>query len=88
MGWIQIILMIIKYGPAVYNLIKFIINLINEISDYHSKRGELTTAYRFKRDEKRELKMAIEYYERNRDVSRLEHKKEALLKTRMGLMGQ
>lgn len=67
MGWINLILILIKYGPVVYRLIKEIINLIKQLRDSRNKSDRL---YAVQGDDR----LAAEYnrYKRTRDKSKLE----------------
>lgn len=75
MAWWQIILLIIRYGPTVYKLVKYIIDLIKDISD----KLHPDEAASFEKLEKQKLNMAIDYYRRNKDKRKLLVQRKALL---------
>jgi hypothetical protein len=59
MGWLQIILIIIKYGPAIYELLSELWDLIQHI---RKERGEKAV-----NGAKTELHEALKRYRANRD---------------------
>ena len=63
MGWVQIILLIIKYGPAVYNIVVEIIEMIKKLRNDGKKD---TAAFA-----EQALKNAVKEYKKTGDRRRL-----------------
>ena len=68
MSWLTIIMLIIQYGPAIYKLVKEIIDLIKKIQ----VRMPKTEANIFGFTTEERLRLAIAYYKKTGDKSRLE----------------
>lgn len=68
MSWLTIIMLIIQYGPAIYKLIKQIIDLIWKVQAHMP----MTEANTFGFSQHERLEAAIKYYKRTKDKSRLE----------------
>lgn len=68
MSWVTILLLILKYGPVIWQLVKEIIDLIKKIQ----LRMPQTEATAFQFTTKQRLDMAIKYYKLTGDKSRLE----------------
>lgn len=68
MSWLTIVLLILKYGPVIWELVKEIIDLIKKIKVHMPQ----TEAGLFEFSTKERLDMAIQYYKLTKDKSRLE----------------
>jgi len=71
MGWIQILILIIRYGPTIVKLVRIIWDLINEIFSLHCDRNYYTEARQFRKAERQRLNDALAYYKRTGDDSKL-----------------
>lgn len=68
MSWLTILMLLIQYGPVIYKLVKEIIELIKKIK----VRMPQTEANIFGFTTEERLRLAIEYYKKTGDRSRLE----------------
>lgn len=68
MSWMTIILLILKYGPVIWEIVKEIIELIKKIKVHMPQ----TEAQLFSFGAHERLEMAIQYYKLTKDKSRLE----------------
>ena len=75
MGWLKIILLLIQYGPAIYQLVKQIIDLFKKIGESNEKSFQFSP---YQQDIR--LREALDYYKKTRD-------KEKLIKLRDELVG-
>ena len=66
--WIKIFLLIIQYGPAIWKLVKEIIDMINGVSEYLPE----SESHVFKNAKKSQLDMAVKHYKRTKKKERLE----------------
>jgi hypothetical protein len=66
--WLTIIMLILQYGPAIWKLVKEIIDMINGVSGYMSPME----AREFRREQRAELKNAVAYYKLTKDKCKLE----------------
>lgn len=67
MSWMTIILLILKYGPVIWEIVKEIIELIKKIR----VRMPQTEAALFSFGANERLEMAVQYYKLTKDKSRL-----------------
>ena len=67
MSWMTIILLILKYGPVIWEIVKEIIELIKKIKVHMPQ----TEAQLFSFGARERLEMAIQYYKLTKDKSRL-----------------
>lgn len=67
MTWMTIILLILKYGPVIWQIVQEIIDLIKKIKVHMPK----TEASLFSFGANERLDMAIQYYKLTKDKSRL-----------------
>ena len=73
MGWLSIIMMIIQYGPAIYKLVKELIELIKK-----ARKADQPAL-------KAELKEAAEHYKKTKDKTVLERLRDRLHKECYGV---
>ncbi len=73
MTWISIILFLIQYGPAIFQLVSEIIELIRKIRDPQAQEALEV-----------EFREAVEHYRRNQDRRRLYALRDRLRKTCYG----
>jgi hypothetical protein len=66
--WISIIFLIIQYGPAIWKLVKQIIDMITKIS----LRMPQSQALEFEMSQRDRLEAAVKYYRRTGSKVRLE----------------
>lgn len=66
--WLNIILLIIQYGPAIWKLVQEIIDLINGVSEYLPE----SETHIFKNAKKSQLRMAVKHYRQTKKKDRLE----------------
>ena len=66
--WLTIIMLVLQYGPAIWKLVKEIIDMINGVSGYMAP----IDADHFKAEQHAELKNAVAYYRLTKDKCKLE----------------
>lgn len=66
--WLNILLLIIQYGPAIWELVQKIIELINGVSEFLPE----SESRMFKSEKRGQLKAAVKHYRKTKQKARLE----------------
>lgn len=76
--WIQLILALIKYGPEIFKLAKQIYELIKEALGKEEEKLSVRAFGIREREFKLKYGIAMDYYKRHRDKSKLEELRDEL----------
>lgn len=66
--WLNILLLIIQYGPTIWKIVKEIIDMINGVSDFLPE----SESKMFKFEKRGQLRMAVKHYRKTKQKTRLE----------------
>lgn len=65
--WLNILLLIIQYGPAIWKLVQEIIDMINGVSEFLPE----SETHIFQNTKKSQLRMAVKHYRKTKDKTPL-----------------